>query len=206
MAIPSSREALSSRTSAGEGVVTDLATIRRFLLAQDNAGTSHPVFVVQRRVREYGYDDDYHESTACWVNSDEQITLTAQEQSDETTWTFERLEQLSTELDVPEGWNRTHYVDRWEYVQPFFTRQGADDYIASERHNLGLARVVVESAHRNPEWQAIRALLMAQPLSETFDALANAISAEAKATSNFALAMSAMAYGVAGQAAREAGL
>lgn len=146
----------------------DLAELRQRLLTQDNAGTSHPVFIVERKVREYGYDGNYHDATPCWVNSDDDLTFTADSsEENEYGWTFKRLEQFDSDLeDPPEGWSRTHYVDRWEYVQAFLTREGADDYMASERHNLGVARVYVGSADRNPEWQAIRELLMGRDIDE----------------------------------------
>lgn len=88
--------------------MTDLAHIRHLLLVQDNAGTSDPVFVVQRRVRVYGFDDRYHEATDCWVNSEEEVTSTA-ERSTETGdgWTFKRLEQNDLDGNAdPEGWMR----------------------------------------------------------------------------------------------------
>lgn len=49
-------------------------------------------------------------------------------------------------------------------MQPFFTRAGAEHYLEINGHNLRgpePLRIFVESAYRNAEWQAIRALLLA---------------------------------------------
>lgn len=60
----------------------------------------------------------------------------------------------------PGTWEEVGYVDTWETVQSFFTRQGADWYIEKNRHNLEEPRIYVDSAHRNEEWQLIREYLM----------------------------------------------
>jgi len=59
-----------------------------------------------------------------------------------------------------EDWTRTGFRWRWEFVQAFFTRQAAEEYLQSQAHNLGEARVYVESAYRNREWQRLRELLL----------------------------------------------
>ena len=46
--------------------------------------------------------------------------------------------------------------ETWVDVQPFFTEQGAEDYLAINRHNLRLPRIYVKSAYRNVEWQYVR--------------------------------------------------
>lgn len=59
---------------------------------------------------------------------------------------------------------KTAYRDSWENAQSFFTRQGAEDYLRINGHNLQghePPRIYVDSAFRNAEWQAVRALLMA---------------------------------------------
>lgn len=43
-----------------------------------------------------------------------------------------------------------------EWVQPFLTRRAAEDYIASNAHNLRKPSVYVASASRNYEWQLMR--------------------------------------------------
>lgn len=123
---------------------------------QDNAATAHPMFVVQQRRRIHGIDPNYT-SLFEWVDieghaadAEEHARLEAAYQQDE-----------EDDDDERQFWTRAHYVDTWENVQPFFSRSGAEDYIARNRHNLTDPRVYVDSAHRNAEWQLIRELLAA---------------------------------------------
>lgn len=51
-------------------------------------------------------------------------------------------------------------INRWTLVERFFSRAGAEDFIWRQKHNhRGQLRVYVTSAYRNPEMQAIQALL-----------------------------------------------
>jgi hypothetical protein len=52
------------------------------------------------------------------------------------------------------------YTPAWVFETACFTEAAAKRYIDENSHN-GTFRVYVHSAHRNPEWQAVRALLMA---------------------------------------------
>lgn len=120
------------------------------LKTQDNACTAYPIYVVERRNRVYGFDTDYAEDIA-WVNVADDYAETDPEE----------IRELEAELratgKLPEYWMRTGYRDTWDFVQPFLTRQAAEEYIESQRHNLGEARVYVHSGYRNREWQFIRA-------------------------------------------------
>jgi hypothetical protein len=55
---------------------------------------------------------------------------------------------------------------QWQNVQPFFTKDAADHYIYLNGHNLRAPRIYVESAFRNAEWQALRALCIAAAKGE----------------------------------------
>jgi hypothetical protein len=125
----------------------------RLLRTQDNRGTAHPVFVVQQRQRICGVDDGYTEEFV-WMDQE---------------WNEvhdpELIEQLESagQLDSTKGYTRIGYLDIWEFVTACFTEQGCKDYIALNGHNLREPRIYVESAHRNHEWQAVRALLGKEP-------------------------------------------
>lgn len=65
--------------------------------------------------------------------------------------------------DENDSYTKTGYQDTWENVQPFFTRAGAERYLRINGHNLRghePPRIFVDSAFRNAEWQAIRAMLL----------------------------------------------
>ena len=134
--------------------------------------TSDPIFVVQKRNRIYGIDLQYDPQIE-WQHSDENFAL------DETQSKIAE-DFYNNHLDVPAyiargkaydiSWNdaeekpddyvsdlkRIGYVDTWEFVQPFFTLQAAEDYIRSDAHRLTDPRIYVDSGYRNIEWQSAR--------------------------------------------------
>jgi hypothetical protein len=50
----------------------------------------------------------------------------------------------------------------WETVSVCFTLKGAEDFIATHKHNLGKTRIYVESYYRNAEMIRVRDWLMSQ--------------------------------------------
>lgn len=133
-------------------LLTRLKELAAQVKSQDNACTSHPIFVVQQRRRIYGMDSSYVDEFE-WIDSESNVA------DDEER---ERLEAgYQAGEDEPDFWTRTHYVDTWESVQPFFSRAAAEAYILRNRHNLCAPRIEVDSAYRNEEWQLVRALLQA---------------------------------------------
>lgn len=111
------------------------------ILTQDNLGTAHPLFCVQVKRREYGYDPEY---------------------SEETVW----IDPCNDYREVPEAEAsddciETGYKDVWETVMAAFTRVGAQEYIDANGHNhRGKLRIYVESFYRCQEMIAIRQWLM----------------------------------------------
>jgi hypothetical protein len=139
---------------------TDLAELERvvaLLKTQDNAITADPIFMVQQRHRQYGMDEELCEHY-CFVHADDS-DHEVNEESDPTR--FERFSDDDFGEDDPEFWTRTGYVDTWQNIQPFLTREAAEEFRKREAHNLGETRVYVESAYRNQEWRWLRALLPA---------------------------------------------
>ncbi len=140
-----------------ESTESALRELGERIRTQDNLCTGLPIFMVQRRFRDYRADVEYFEDDhIVWRHQDGPVADIAE---------AERLERLRIEGDdIPEEWERMAFVDRWEAVMPFFTRVGADQYIAANKHNLTPeARVYVESGYRNPEWEAIRGFLASLP-------------------------------------------
>ena len=123
--------------------------IAQAIATQDNAITADPVFVVQRKVRDYGYDTDYSDDLV-WLNEDGNEIGSVEE------WDEVQAEYAETEVE-PAGYTRTAYKDRWEFVQPFLTRAAAEEFVESMKYH-GEHRVYVDSGYRNPEWQWLRTL------------------------------------------------
>jgi hypothetical protein len=118
---------------------------------QDNACTAEPIYVVQQRKRMYGIDPDLcDDGEVVWLDCmNDHDEIEAEE--------AKKLEDTYNEtLEVPENYTRTGYMDTWEFVQPFFTKKGAEEYIEANRHRLTDPRIYVDSAYRNKEWQEVR--------------------------------------------------
>lgn len=130
-----------------------LAAMAKAIGTQDNACTEHPIFLVQQRRRVYGFDPVDGGSVAVWLDA---CNDCAEIHGDEE----QALEAAYQETgEVPPEYMRTGYADQWEFVQPFFSKAGAEAYIEANRHRMTDPRVYVDSGYRNREWQAIRALL-----------------------------------------------
>ena len=121
---------------------------------QDNLATRNPIFMVQRRRRIYGMNTEWVDDVA-WMSEDGEYEATGDERMELEEWF------IKTGDDEHNGYHRVGYIDIWENIQPFFTREGAERYLRDNEHNLKPeAQIYVESGYRNTEWQAIRALLL----------------------------------------------
>ena len=112
-----------------------LASAER-LKTQDNRATAEPMFCVQEKRREYGYDSDYAEDYI-WIDDD----------CEETT------------EDTP-GTRKVYYKDHWHDVMVAFTEHACEAYIRQNKHNLGETRIYAKSFYRCYEMIAIRKWLM----------------------------------------------
>jgi hypothetical protein len=159
-----------------------LVQLGKALATQDNLATASPIFMVQQRRRVYGFDTAYDDgSHTVWL-SDESNELSRADLREMYFAALDHEDPGNRDRQL-EGWpapgtatdgdidrffeehsgdfalTRTAYQDFWDNMQPFFTRAGAEEYIRANSHNLRHPRVYVESAYRNPEWQAIRVFL-----------------------------------------------
>jgi hypothetical protein len=127
-----------------------LEILRRELATQDNCATKHPVFCVQQRVRDYGYDP-YWVDAVTWICEGDDL-------DEEEAARCEAVYDETGNDKVGEA-SRTGYKDRWEFVTACFTRRAADDFIAANKHRMTDPRVYVDTAYRNHEWQQVVAWL-----------------------------------------------
>ena len=143
------RQRLASAVSVLQRLGVDIAT-------QDNAATSHPVFVVEQRRRIYGLDPDYCDAPI-WLHQDG-FEADAEEKA--------RLDAEDENGAEDECWRKTGYVDIWEFVTACFTRKGAERFLERQRHNLKHPRIYIHSAHRNDEWIELRKVMVELGASE----------------------------------------
>jgi len=122
------------------------------LRTQDNAITKTPIFIVQQLKKDYGYDPAYSDDIAWIFDGDVEDDCEC----------IEWLEAELYECGEPDGYTRTAYVKRWEFVTACLTRKGCEDYIRANGHNLAgrghpdCVRIYVESGWRNEEWEELR--------------------------------------------------
>lgn len=113
--------------------------------------TADPIFVVEQKIRDYGYDPDYTEESE-WVD-DETSELCGEEKS-------KRLSALDNAgRPVSDKYRRVFYKERWEFVTACFTREGAEAFIRRQKHNLKEVRIYVNSLFRNQEMIDVREFL-----------------------------------------------
>lgn len=135
----------------------DPAALGYRLRTQDNMGTAHPIFVVEQKVRVYGFDPDYVDAGdehIVWIECDDFSEVRDHEERQELEDEFQSTGRQR------EGYSRTVWQEHWEWVQPFFTREAAELYLAQNAHNLKSPRIYCHSGYRNREWQQVMAMLI----------------------------------------------
>ena len=145
------------------------AALRRIaarLADQDNRGTMHAAYEVQKAVRRTGMDPrDVDNCKILWVHHGEEIPsslwrIADQAYEDDAT-SFIDPEETDTIYQM-DHLERIGFVLDWETVQTCFTQEGAQAYINRNGHNLddhAPPRIMGESFHRNHEMIAVRELL-----------------------------------------------
>lgn len=134
-----------------------LSVLRTELQTQDNAITADPLFVVFQEERIYGVSQDYQTDGYTWVGEDDSA-VTA---DDDEAKVLDKL--LDDGRDLSLGgvtYQRVQYRIVPRFVTACLTRQGAEDYIACNNHNLTKPYIYVESLYRNAEMIALRNHLM----------------------------------------------
>lgn len=131
--------------------MSELFEIGERLRTQDNRCTQNPMFCVQIKHRDVGYDSAYA-ANKCWHDSAGGQTIYDDD----------------PDFKEPEGeeWDEFGYVDRWETVMVSFTEKGCEEYLELNGHNdrrrahRGEVRIYAESFNRCPEMIAIREYLL----------------------------------------------
>ena len=134
--------------------MSDLLDISDRLRTQDNRITLEPMFCLQIKVRDVGYEMDYAEGR-CWTHDDDPECIRYDDDPDGPPGEHEL-----------ELWDEHGYKDRWETVMVAFTERGLKDYMIQDGHNVtrrahnGETRIYVESFRRCDEMVRIRQWLM----------------------------------------------
>lgn len=140
----------TKQTDSGAVVPSsDLLDISEQLRTQDNLCTAEPMFCLQIKVRDVGYDPQYADGNTVWIDME---SGDYQEVPPET-----------------KGAEEFGFKERWETVMVAFTKAGIDDYMRQDGHNVrrrahkGETRIYVESFRRCDEMIRIRQFLLSNP-------------------------------------------
>jgi len=129
-----------------------LSEISKELNTQDNRYTRDPIYIVEQLDVQYGLDPLWTEDTA-WYSTEDFYEANNEE-------SIKLYEQYDKDFDEPDGWVLTGKIERYVFVQPFFTEKSANEYIQLNSHNLNQPRVYVHTGYKNAEWKTVRELLM----------------------------------------------
>jgi hypothetical protein len=140
--------------------------IGKEIRTQDNRITDSPIFVVEQKVRDYGFSEDYVEDFE-WIN-DEGETVSEDDVNDileEHNKDVEEEEMVEfVDLDDYncEEFNlrKVYYKDRWQFVTACFTEKGCEEYLKINEHNLKEARIYAFGSYRNDEFRSVREYLL----------------------------------------------
>ena len=130
-----------------------LLAIRKSLCEQDNRITDQPLFIVEQKVKDYGFTSDYAELSTWERSTDGEHEIASDE-------LIEDLNEREDNYEDLDGWEKVYYKERWQFVTACFTEQGCKDYIKFNGHNLGKTRIYADGSYRNLEYQAIRKALI----------------------------------------------
>lgn len=108
--------------------------------------TRDPIFTVEKRRVISGIDTEYTENIG-WFHDGEQVTGDAAADLDAD---YEKTG------DVPVDYTRTGIHEEWQHVASYFTQEAAQAFAKDDSDY----RINVDSAYRNHEWKAVRALLL----------------------------------------------
>lgn len=140
-----------------EEILQRLKEIGQNIIDQDNRITEQPIFLVQQKVKDYGYHEDWADEFD-WIKEDGDPTTI------EDPKLIRRLNNIWFNGDHTclEGkYYPVYYKERWEYVSAFFTEKGCNDYLRIDRHNLSAnVRTYADGSYRNNEFRDIRNFLI----------------------------------------------
>lgn len=128
-----------------------LKEIGKLIREQDNRITDCPLFIVQEKIRDYGWDSQYCDDYK-WLDRDN-------EHSEASETRGRRLDALYDDGRDVEPYEKAYYRDRWEFVTACFTEQGCKDFLKRDGHNHNECRIYAAGSYRNEEFRAVREYL-----------------------------------------------
>jgi hypothetical protein len=131
--------------------ISDIADRLKADAAKNDHCTQDPMFCLQIKVRDIGYAPGYSSGETVWVDPENNFEEAPKPE-----------DQADQEILHQEGLVQLGYRDRWETVMVALTRQGLEDYMELNGHNVrrraysGETRIYVESFFRCEEMVRLR--------------------------------------------------
>lgn len=126
-------------------VPDELLKIGERIRTQDNRCTDQPLFAVMQQM-EIVVDEDYDHDRVAWIFDGVEVNKTKSR----------RLEALHQGLRDTRGYDRVAVKEIDEFVTACFTRQGCENHINCNGHNLRKPFIHVFGSFRNNEYQLVR--------------------------------------------------
>lgn len=148
--------------------IQEISDLRK---TQDNKWhiTSLPLYTVQKKVRRYGFTEDYvgDAGNYVWICEGEEVTnneLIAKLNEVDDNWQLEEgFDKNAEENNWRNGkfsdYEKVYYKEDWEFVTLFFTEKSAREYVATKGYRHGELRLYVDSAYNNSELRAVIGVL-----------------------------------------------
>src|SRR5574343_474719 len=115
------------RTAPDPEKVKRLVEISSNIATQNNRATADPIFIVQQKVRDFGFEPSY---------ADEYIWIDEASEEVGDPELIAKLEASDDEEVDGLAYHKVYYKERMEYVTACFTERGCLDYIEQNRHRM----------------------------------------------------------------------
>lgn len=137
--------------NAQESAMTFLYELGKHIANEDNLATQAPLFVVKGKDRQFGIDPDYSYTGYIWVDDRD---------SEEVDEDIASILELVPYEKIPSHYEKRYYRDIDVSIQPFLTREAAENYITQNEHNIASPFIYVESAYRNHQIIGLRKIAL----------------------------------------------
>lgn len=144
----------------------------------DNFCTAAPIYLVQKKVIDWGYEEEYAEHHQLYNSCCESSYKSVQEfvddyDDEEWEYLFENtdyankedfllchndlweVEDTMEQVDPHGGWQYLHGNSRWETVEIFLTKDSADKYIDTRGIRGDNCRLYVDSLYKSYEFKEL---------------------------------------------------
>lgn len=151
---------------------------KHHILHEDNLYTAAPIYLVQKKVIDWGYEEEYAEHHQLYNSCNESSYESVQEfvddyDDEEWEYLFENtdyeskedfllchdglydVENTMSQIDPYGGWNYLHGNSRWETVNIFITLEDANNFIDGKKIRGDNCRVYVDSLYRSYEFKGL---------------------------------------------------